>query len=225
MIKYYDKMEQGTTEWVSARCGLITASNMKKLLTQKLKLCANETERSYLNELLAERVTRHVEPNYVSYDMQRGKDDEIIARQIYADTFAEVQQCGFITNDNLGFILGYSPDGLVGYEGLIEIKSRNPALQMATLTKKEIPEEFVLQIQAGLLISGRLWCDFVSYSNGMSMAVIRCYPDAEIQTAIVYAATQAEVHLTQMMEAYKAKSNTCRTIPTMRRRNEGEIII
>lgn len=192
MIHYYHDIDQGSEEWHALRCGILTASEIKLIMTPTLKPARNDKDRAQLYELLAQRITGHTEPSYISDDMLRGYEDEINARILYSEHFAPVKECGFITNDDHGFVLGYSPDGLVGDEGLIECKSRRQKFQMQTILADAVPEEYVLQCQAGLLISGRKWLDFISYCGGMPMFVKRVFPDDAIQNAIVDAATQFE---------------------------------
>ena len=192
MIRYHYDIDQGSEEWHALRCGILTASEIKLIMTPTLKPARNDKERAHLYELLAQRITGHTEPSYIGDDMLRGYEDEINARLLYAENFAPVEECGFITNDDHGFKLGYSPDGLVGDDGLIECKSRRQKFQMQTLLADAVPDEYVLQCQAGLLISGRKWLDFISYCGGMPMFVKRVFPDDAIQNAIVDAATQFE---------------------------------
>lgn len=213
--------EQGTEEWHAARCGLLTASEMKLIVTPTLKVANNDKEKAHLYELLAQRVTGHVEPHYQSYDMERGNFDEEHARAKYSDEYATVTECGFITNDRWGFTIGYSPDGLVGDDGLIECKSRVQKLQMKTLienvSKDEIPDDYVIQVQTALLVSERKWCDFISYSGGMVMPVVRCFPDPVIQNAIVVAARAFEDRMAAAREVYEALiASNRRLIPTER---------
>lgn len=207
MITYHPDLIQGSEEWLAARCGLLTASEMKLIITPTLKAASNDKERQHLYELLAQRITRHVEPSYVSDDMLRGKTEEILARAKYAETYAPVKDCGFITNDEWGFTIGFSPDGLIGDDGLIECKSRRQKYQIQTIvenvTSDTMPEEYALQIQTGLLVSGRNWCDFVSYSGGLPMATIRVLPDPVIQDAIIKAATAFEVRLAEKWDVYR----------------------
>jgi len=124
MIKVYQEVLQGSDEWYEMRRGLLTASEMKLIITPTLKVASNERERSHLFELMAQRITGYVEPSYIGDDMMRGWDEEIEARKLYSEKYAPVQEVGFITNDKFGFVIGCSPDGLVGDDGLIECKSR-----------------------------------------------------------------------------------------------------
>jgi hypothetical protein len=191
-IKIHDNVEQGTDEWLAMRLGLLTASEMDRILTPTLKVASNDKERTHLYEILAQRITGYVEPQYVSDKMLRGHADEITAREIYSDKIAPVTEVGFVTNDRWGFTLGCSPDGLVGDEGMIEIKSRDQKYQARTLVELEVPQEYMIQIQTSLLITARKWCDFLSFSGGMPMPVMRVLPDPAYFEAIIGAATGFE---------------------------------
>jgi hypothetical protein len=206
MISFFD-YEQGTDEWLSARRGLITASEMSLLLTPTLKVANNDKSRSHIYELAAQRISGYTEPHYLGGDMLRGHEDEIDARNLYSKKVAPVKQCGFVTNDKWGFTLGYSPDGLVGADGLIECKSRRQKYQIQTIAEHlpagTIPDEYVLQVQTGLLVTERQWVDLVSYSGGLPMCVIRVVSDLAIQAAIVDAATNAEKQIAEKVAAYE----------------------
>jgi len=204
-VYHYD-IQQGSVEWHKVRLGRMTASELKLVITPTLKVADNKDVRLHLYELLAQRVNNYVEPHFESYDMERGKFDEEHAREKYSEEYARVAECGFITNDRWGFTLGYSPDGLVGDEGLIEVKSRIQKHQMKTLVecvaRDTIPDDYVIQVQSALLISEREWCDFISYSGGMVMAVVRVWPDPVIQAAIVEAARQFEARINEAHKTY-----------------------
>lgn len=222
-VKYHPDLVQGSEEWHAARCGLLTASEMKLILTPStLQSAKNEKERAHLYELLAQRITRYVEPQYVSDDMLRGHEDEVEARILYAKRYAPVQDMGFITNDKWGFTLGCSPDGLVGDDGMLECKSRRQKYQVETIVENVIegtlPADYAIQVQTALLVSEREWCDFISYSGGLHMAVIRVYPLPNVQDAIVNAVGEFERRLAEKMERYaEALASGARLIPTERK--------
>ncbi len=201
-ITHHNDFDQGSGEWLQIRCGILTASVMDRILTPTLKIAANDKERQLLFELLAQRINNHVDPQYISDAMLRGEDEENYARELYAEKYAPVEQCAFIETDKLGFRLGYSPDGLVGDDGLIEVKSRAQKYQVQTIIEGVLPSEFMLQIQTGLFVTERKWCDFVSYSNGMPMFVLRVYPDPNVHGQIAIAATEFEQRLQQRMQQY-----------------------
>ena len=208
MITVHKEMVQGSEDWTAARCGLLTASEMKLIVTPTLKAASNDKERGHLYELLAQRITNHVEPKYVSDAMLRGQDDEIDAIELYAKTYAPVHRIGFMTNDKWGFTIGYSPDGLVGENGQVECKSRSQKYQIQTLTEfvpnEAIDPDFMIQVQTGLMVSERDWTDLVSYSGGLPMATVRVFPDAKVQEAILNAASGFEARLSDKLATYNA---------------------
>lgn len=204
---YHRDIEQDSEQWHQLRCGILTASEMKLVITPTLKVSDNDKVRTHLYHLAAQRVTKYVDPHFESYDMERGKFDEEHARAKYAEKNGEVEECGFITNDKLGFTIGYSPDGLPA-EGLIEVKSRLQKLQMQTfveyVAKDAVPPDYLIQCQTGLFIADdRKWLDFLSYCGGMKMATVRCYPDPVIQEAIGNAAVDAERRIAGILEIYQ----------------------
>jgi predicted phage-related endonuclease len=221
MIKHYADLVQGSDEWIAARCGLITASEVKHILTPTLKTATNEKSRSHLWELAAQRISRYVEPHYISDDMLRGYSDEVFAREVYSEKVAPIDEMGFITNDEWGFTLGYSPDGLVGADGLVECKSRRQKYHVETVVSGEIPAEHVLQLQAGLLVTGRAWIDYVSYCGGLPMIVIRAWPDEKTQAAIIEAAQMAEERIGQIIASWRdQEKNNAMMFPTERKTHQ-----
>ena len=217
-IQYYPDLVQGSEEWHAARCGLLTASEMKLILTPTLKLASNDKERAHLYELLAQRITKYVEPHYVSDDMLRGHSDEIEARILYAEKYAPVHDMGFVTNDRWGFTIGCSPDGLVEEDGALECKSRRQRLQVETILSRGMPEDYSLQVQTIMLVTERQWVDFVSYSGGLPMITLRVFPDPIVQEAIVLAAASFEKRLAEKLDKYgDALATLPRLLPTERR--------
>lgn len=206
-LTIYDDLVQGSEEWLAARCGLVTASVVGQLITAKtIKPANNDTSRGLTAHLVAERITGYVEPTFVSADMERGNWDEPIARDLYSRHYATATEVGFMTNEFGGHKLGYSPDGLVGDDGLIEIKSRRQKTQLATILADEVPLENVAQLQAGLLVSGRSWIDYVSFCGGLPFYVKRVYPDPRWQAAIVDALTAFEDNAAQMIATYTTRT-------------------
>jgi predicted phage-related endonuclease len=217
-VSIYRGLIQGSEEWHRARLGLLTASEMSRIVTPTLKAASNDKERSHLWELLAQRITGYVEPHYISDDMLRGREDEVDACIAYSKHYALVDNVGFITNDKFGFTIGYSPDGLVGDDGLIECKSRRQRFQAETIVNGQVPVEYMIQLQTGLLVSERKWIDFVSYSGGLPMVTMRVEPIAEYQDAIIAAATAFEARLVEKLDAYEAAmASEARLIPTERK--------
>ena len=209
----HDQMEQGSMAWLQARCGLLTASEMKLVLTEKtLKVCENDKIKAHIYELAAQRITEFVEPMFQSFDMIRGQNDEHEARARYAERFGPVDEVGFITNDKWGFTLGYSPDGLPrGTRGGIECKSRKQKYQIQTVVEHAlnggIPGEFVMQHQTGMLVGELDWIDFISFSEKLPMAVIRVHPDDKIQAAILEAAQITEAKIAKIIATYQEQTH------------------
>lgn len=206
-LHVYNDIEQGTEEWFAARCGVVTASVIGQLITAKtFKPAENDTARALTLSLVAERITGHVEPVIPSRDMERGTMDEPYARDIYSERHAPATEVGFMVRDFDDYKLGYSPDGLVGENGLIEIKSRKQKIQLKAFLDDAVPAENMAQIQTGLLVSGCDWCDYVSYSGGMPLYVKRVYPDQRWFTAIHAAVEQFEKNAADMIDTYLART-------------------
>jgi len=206
MIKYHYDIEQGTPEWHEVRRGVLTSTAIKTLITPTGKLADNDKTRAHVYEVAAQRITGRTEDTYLSFDMMRGHTDEILARELYARHYAPVTECGFITNDKLGFLVGYSPDGLVGEDGLIEIKSAKAKIQVQRITDGAIPTEHIAQVQTGLWVTGREWCDFISYSNGMAMMMVRVNADPLYHDLIEQAAKAFEAKVSEVIAAYGSNS-------------------
>jgi putative phage-type endonuclease len=200
---YHWNIEQGTDEWHALRRGLITASAISRLITATGKPASNDTSRGQLYQLLAERITDTTEPSFYNDDMARGHLLEPYARELYAEHYAEVRECGFITCQMNGIQLGYSPDGLVGDDGLIEIKSPRAKTHLRSLLTNEVPAEYVPQVQTGLAVSGRVWCDFISYVPGLPLFVRRVQRDEITIAQLILAAQAAEEQLAGMQLVYE----------------------
>lgn len=230
MLKIYADLEQGTEEWHRARCGVLTASLIGKLLTDTCSgIAKSKTAERIILDILSQRINGIGDEGFQTFAMQRGHEDEMEAKILYSQHVAPVSEVGFMTNDKWGFTLGYSPDGLVGEDGLIECKSRLSGLQMATILSQEVPVEYMAQIQTGLMVSGRRWLDFISFPalGGGKMMVKRVYPDPKFQALLLDAA----MHLEAKIKAYHAEYETAlhnpdlRLINTTRRENLEEIML
>ena len=205
-LQTFNDVLQRTDEWYALRCGLMTASAVNGLLTTKtLAVADNDISRGIIAAAAAERIAGFVDPTFATIDMQRGADDEPFAVDAYAMHVAPVTDCGFMIRTFAdGTRLGYSPDGLVGDDGLIEIKSRRGKKHVETVVAGEVPAENMAQIQAGLLVSGRAWCDYVSYSAGLHLWTKRVYPDAAWFAAITDAVYAFELGVRHTVDAYTA---------------------
>lgn len=153
---------QGTAEWKQIRLGKVTASRVADLVA-KTKVGWGASRANYMAELLAERLTGTPADSYTNAAMQWGTEQEPDARSAYEfRTDAEVEQIGFIHHPAIGQS-GASPDGLVGTEGMVEIKCPNTATHIETLLGGKVPEKYVTQMQWQMACASRNWCDFVSY--------------------------------------------------------------
>jgi len=204
VITVYPDLIQGTDEWLQARAGIVTASTVGKLLTPTLQIANNEGSRGLALTLAAERITGHVDETFSGPDMWRGHDDEPFARDAYGEHYAPVTEVGLIVREYDGFKIGCSPDGLVGDNGLIEIKSRLQKIHMRAILEDRIPTENVAQVQCELLVSGREWVDYVSYCGGMPLYVKRVHPDRMWHAAIIAAAEALEDAITNITARYRA---------------------
>ena len=173
-----------------------------------------DTARSLTLSLVAERITGHVVPVMPSRAMERGTLDEPYARNVYRERHAPVEEVGFMVRDFDGYKIGYSPDGLVGDDGLIEIKSREQKIQLKAFLDDAVPAANMAQMQTGLLVTGRQWCDYVSYSSGMPLYVKRVYPDTRWFDAIEAAAANFEKNAAAMIGTYLTR--TANNPPTER---------
>lgn len=195
---------QGTDEWFAARLGMITASVVGQLITPRaIKPAANPESRALVTLLASERIAGWPADSYSSTDMIRGHLDEPYAREAYTQaTGTPITECGLMIRDLGGHSLGYSPDGMAGDDGLVEIKSRLPKKHVATVIADAVPAENIAQCQAALLVSGRPWLDYVSYCGGMRLWTKRVYPDPLWAEAIIAATEAAEKAISDAVATY-----------------------
>ena len=177
-----DDLEQGSEAWHAARLGLPTASNFKKLFTATGK--ASTSAETYFYELLAERLTGKPSSEFTSEWMVRGTELEPEARATYEfihDT--QVEQIGFVYLDDRRHV-GCSPDGLVGPDGLVEFKAPKASTHVKYLLAGKVPSDYVPQVQGQLWITGRKWCDFMSYHPDCDPLIVRVERDDKYITAL-----------------------------------------
>ena len=155
-------MEQRTAEWRAIRCGKATASRISDALAQT-KSGWGAGRANYMAQLVAERLTNECAESFTSAAMQWGTDQEPQARLAYElTTGSDVLEEGFIIHPDIPDA-GASPDGLVGDDGMLEIKCPNTATHINTLRTKKIDKKYIIQMQWQLCCANRDWCDFVSY--------------------------------------------------------------
>lgn len=168
-------LEDGTAneEWLAVRAGKFSGSEAHILLSK------GETKR----KLILEKATEHIigkpcaKDRFFNADMARGIELEPEARRLYMiETFNDVEEVGFIEKDEFS---GCSPDGLVGNDGLIEIKSPKDTVFVDQRVNNSIKPEYYAQIQYNLFITGRKWCDYIAYNENFPLLIRRYERDEE----------------------------------------------
>ena len=166
---------QGSPEWFAARCGIPTSSNFDKIVDTRGN--PSKQRERYLFQLAGERITKAVEEPYQNAVMERGKETEDEARKFYEIVKGKkVKQAGLCLTEGR-FIYGASPDGLVGKEGLVEIKCPLMSTQVFYLLEGVLPLDYFQQLQGQLLVTGYKWVDFISYYPAMKPLIVRVNPD------------------------------------------------
>jgi putative phage-type endonuclease len=157
-------MEQGTEAWFNIRIGKVTASRVADVLA-KTKTGYSTTRDNYMAQLVCERLTGQKGESFTNAAMQHGIETEAYARAAYEARYdVLVDEVGFVSHPTIE-MSGASPDGLVGDDGLIEIKCPNTATHIETLLSESVPNKYYTQMQFQLSCTGRKWCDFVSFDN------------------------------------------------------------
>jgi len=157
---------QGSPEWKALRCGKVTASRVADVVA-KTKTGYSASRANYLAQLIAERLTGSPAETYTNAAMQHGTETEPEARDAYSFyQGVTVEQVAFVPHPKIDQA-GASPDGLVGADGLVEIKCPNTATHLETLLGQAVPAKYIDQMQFQMACTGRKWCDFVSYDPRM----------------------------------------------------------
>ncbi|CAB4140114.1 COG5377 Phage-related protein, predicted endonuclease [uncultured Caudovirales phage] len=177
-------LEQGTDEWKAARLGHVSASNVAAVMSKTKDGGESATRRTYKIKLVAERMTGLAQETYKNAAMEWGNEQEPFARMAYeASQNVLVAKTGFWKHPTKEWI-GVSPDGLVGDDGLIEIKCPNTTTHLEYLWDEVVPTEYRKQIQMQLWVTGRQWCDFVSYDPRLpqknQLFIKRCERDEDL---------------------------------------------
>ena len=176
-------IEQGSHEWHLQRVAKVTASRLADVMAT-IKTGEAASRINYKAQLVAERLTGSPSDSFSNAAMAWGTEQEPNARMAYeAFTGELVDQVSFIDHPTIANS-GASPDGLVGEDGLIEIKCPNTATHIDTLLHRNIPNKYLLQMQWQMTCTGRQWCDFVSYDPRMperlQLCVIRVTRDNDL---------------------------------------------
>ena len=159
-----EMMDQGSDAWFEARMGKVTASRVADILA-KTKSGYSASRDNYLAQLVCERLTNEKTEGFINSAMQRGTDTEPLARAAYESLKdVLVDEVGFVPHPSI-IMAGASPDGLVGDNGLLEIKCPNTATHIETLLSQTVPGRYNTQMQFQMACTDREWCDFVSFDN------------------------------------------------------------
>lgn len=173
---------QRTPEWYAARLGVPSAANFEKIITPGGKASTQIT--GYTNRLLAEKIMgKPCDPDEPNAAMQRGTELEPEARDYYSLIAGPVVEVGFCLHDDHDF--GCSPDGLVGDDGILEIKCPMPWTHVEYLRDQVLPSKYIPQVQGQLLVTGRKWCDFVSFHPDMKPLIVRVEADKAFQAKLL----------------------------------------
>lgn len=204
-----DMIEQGSPEWFEARRGKVTASRVADVIA-KTKTGWGASRKNYLAELVAERLTGTTAEGFTNAAMQWGKDVEPDARAAYEFYHGvTVQEVGFVDHPRIA-MTGASPDGLVGDDGLLEVKCPNTATHIDTLLAGAIPDKYAVQMQWQMACTRRAWCDFVSFDprmpEDMRLWSQRVHRDAkriaELEDAVTEFLAELDATVTALMERY-----------------------
>jgi len=182
---------QGSPEWHAQRLGKVTASRIADVCA-RTKTGFGAGRKNYMAELVAERLTGARTEGFTNAAMQWGTDQEPEARiayEFYRD--ASVEAVGFVPHPSIAET-GASPDGLVGLDGLVEIKCPNTATHLETLLGGTVPEKYFLQMQWQMACTGRQWCDFASFDPRLPEAM-RLFVDRVKRDDAAIAAIETDV--------------------------------
>jgi putative phage-type endonuclease len=171
---------QGSPEWHALRVGKVTASRVADVLS-KIKTGESASRKNLRTELVVERLTGKKTEGFTNASMDWGVETEPLARAAYeVATGNLVDQVAFVDHPTIKWF-GCSPDGLVGDDGLIEIKCPNSATHLDYLEADKPPNKYLTQMMAQMACTGRKWCDFVSFDprlpDGLQLLIIRVNAD------------------------------------------------
>ncbi len=165
---------QNSPEWISARCGIPSASNFDKIVTSKGEPSKQRTK--YMWQLAGERIAKRPEESYQNVNMIRGTEMQSEAKSLYEIiNDVAVQEVGFCLDDSGKY--GASPDGLIDDCGGLEIKCPLMSTHIGYLLDGTIPTDYIQQVQGNLLVTGREWWDFKSYYPAIKPLIVRVHPD------------------------------------------------
>lgn len=197
--------EQGSEEWFRVRAGMPTASEFATVMAKGRSGAESKTRRTYMLKLAGEILTGEPMEHYSNAHMERGKEMEAEARELYAFMHdVDPELVGFISNGPKGC----SPDCLIGANGAAEIKTKLPHLQLDVLLRGELPPEHRAQCQGILWVAEREWIDFISYWPKLPLFVTRVHRDEAFIAEIASAVDQFNDELAATVEFVRNYANT-----------------
>ena len=175
-------VEQGTPEWQALRVGKLTASRVADMLAT-VKTGESMSRKNLRADLIAERLTGNKTDSYSNAAMSWGVETEPQARVAYeVFSYNFVDQVAFVDHQTIQNF-GCSPDGLVGDDGLIEIKCPNTSTHLEYIETRKPPTKYMTQMMSQMAVTGRKWCDFVSFDprlpDGLKLLVVRIERDED----------------------------------------------
>jgi putative phage-type endonuclease len=201
---------QGTDEWFAARAGKFTGSRFADVLAKAKKDGRPlKARQDLIWSIAAERIQGYQAQGPNSYSLRWGTENEPLAREAYEIKTGEfVTEIGFVIHPQLSFI-GVSPDGLIGDDGLIEIKApKCPEIHLQRFLDG-VPDEYVPQIQGGLFVTDRQWCDFISYDPDtlpeFRLLIIRVARDEKFIADLKDELIKAEMEVCELVDKLKRK--------------------
>ena len=162
-------MKQGSPEWIEIRLCKVTGSKMSDVLSKGRGTAPSKTAETYMMELIAEKLTGQSKPFFENDAMRWGTETEPQARAMYSinNDFVHVEEVAFVEHNEF---IGVSPDGLVGDDGLLEIKCPTSVTQIKRALSDDYAVDYYEQIQCQLWVTERKWCDFVSFDPRLDCA-------------------------------------------------------
>lgn len=202
----YHEVVQGSEEWLKLRIGKISASRAKDLLAT-VRYGEAAGYRNYKTELAVERITNTRYERYVTKQMEYGTETEAVAATMYQlHTGNVAKECGIFSIEGTNVVA--SPDRLVGYDGLIEIKCRELGNHVESIATGNVPDEYYKQIQFQLWVTNRTWADYVSYGDEMpensQVFIKRIERDEEVINEIIERVEQIEQDIAKITEVIKS---------------------
>ena len=172
--------EQQSEAWYLARCGRVTGTRFKNLMSKE----TTDSYKDLITDIACEMITMKAEESYSNANMEYGLETEPEARKLYESIFdVEVKTVGFIMPDEDNRFhewIGISPDGLLPYNGILEIKCPKMRTHLEYIERDSLPSEYRYQVQGQLFVTGFDHCHFMSYVKGMKPFIIPVYPDINL---------------------------------------------